>query len=379
MGFTESDITRDAYMPTGRLAQKGYDWWRHSFTGTNTRTGEEKAFFVEFFLCHPAGAGKESILGQLPEHRRANIRPSYLMVRAGAWGEDAAQLHRFFAWKDVKMKKDAPFFLTAGDCYVSETQTMGQAAVSPEEAARHPEYMRRHGEMEWELQIEKQVPFNAGYGAGRLFRAIHAVEMYWHAEGMKTKYSGRVRWNGEEYEVLPNQSYGYADKYWGSGFLSPWVWLSSNHMKSRLTGRVLENSVFDIGGGRSGIFGVPLKRKLLGAFYYEGQEYEFNFSKFWTFPRTKFDCRETEEEVVWRVRQENRKAIMHVEIHCRKKDMLLIQFEAPDGSGRHRRLWKGGTGTGRVRLYKKEGVYRMMVDDIIVRSAGCEYGETDGE
>ena len=106
------------------------------------------------------------------------------------------------------------------------------------------------------------------------FRTIKAFEMYWHAEGMKTQYSGTVEIDGERYIVTPETSYGYADKNWASNFTSPWVWLSSNCMKSNLTGKVLENSVFDIGGGCPKIYFVPLKRKLLGAFWYEGKECE---------------------------------------------------------------------------------------------------------
>jgi len=375
MGFAKSDMAREACMLKGRLAQKGYDWWWHSFTGRNKKTGEEKAFFVEFYGCNPARGRNEPILGQLPQNKLMGRGPSYLMVKAGAWGEDAAQLHRFFAWNEVKMK--APYFISAEDCFLSETQTWGQIQVTREEAVKHPEYMCQPGKMAWDLRIEKQVPFNVGYGAGFLLRTIHAFEMYWHAEGMKTRYSGKVWWNGEEYDVIPDKSYGYADKNWGSDFTDTWIWLSSNHMKSRLTGRVLENSAFIIGGGRPRIFGIPLDRKLLGGFYYEGKEYDFNFSKFWTFPRTKFDCRETEDEIIWRVRQENRNAIMHAQIRCKKKDMLRINYEAPDGSKRHNRLWNGGNGTGRIRLYKKEGIYRMMIDDISVRNVGCEYGETN--
>ena len=42
--------------------------------------------------------------------------------------------------------------------------------------------------------------------------------MYWHAQGVKTEYSGTVTLDGEEYVVLPEKSYGYADKNWGSDF-----------------------------------------------------------------------------------------------------------------------------------------------------------------
>ncbi|MCM1058254.1 MAG: tocopherol cyclase family protein [Firmicutes bacterium] len=376
-GFSKSDITRNECMLTGRFGGKGYDWWWHSFTGRNRNTGEEKAFFIEFFLCNPDRGEREPVLGQLPENKRTGRKPSYLMVKAGSWGEDGAQLHRFFGWEELTLKGKAPFALAAEDCYLSETATRGRVSVSRAEAEAHPEYMCQAGKMSWKLKIEKMIPFNVGYGAGKLFRELKAFEMYWHAEGMKTAYSGVVAWNGEIYDVRPENCWGYADKNWGSDFTTPWVWLSSNHMVSRLTGKKLENSVFDIGGGKPRVFGIPLDRKLLGAFYYEGKEYEFNFSKFWTFPRTRFRCVETDDSILWQVKQESSRAVMLTEVRCKKKDMLLVNYEAPDGSKRHNRLWNGGTGTGRIRLYKKEGIYHTLIDDINVSNVGCEYGEFD--
>ena len=41
----------------------------------------------------------------------------------------------------------------------------------------------------------------------------------------------------------------YHEKNWGKDFTSPWVWISSCNLTSELTGKKLENSVFDIGGG----------------------------------------------------------------------------------------------------------------------------------
>lgn len=375
--FNKHDLTRNEYMLTGAFRKKGYDWWWHSFTGINEKTGEEKPFFIEFFLCNPALAAKEPVLGQLPENKEKNIRPSYLMVKAGCWGENHCQIHRFFAWKDVALQKRAPYSVMAGDCFASDTKLYGKVEVSAAESEAHPEYMCDAGSMEWQLNLEKQVAFHVGYGANRFFRAVKAFEMYWHAEGMKTLYSGTVTLNGERYQVSPQNSYGYADKNWGRGFTSPWVWLSSSCMTSNLTGKELTNSVFDIGGGRPKIYFVPLNRKLLGAFWYEGKEYEFNFSKFWTFPKTKFDFKETEEQVVWHVRQENRTAVMDTEIACWKKEMLWVNYEAPDGTKRHNRLWNGGNGTGRIKLYKKEKKSLKLIDDISVTHVGCEYGEYD--
>lgn len=96
-------------------------------------------------------------------------------------------------------------------------------------------------------------------------------------------------------------------------------------------------------------FGIALGWKLLGRFYYEGRDYEFNFSKFWTGSRTFFDCQETDTEIHWKVVQTAFRAKMEVEISCPKAEMLLINYESPDGQKRHTRLWNCGNGAGTVR------------------------------
>lgn len=385
--FNTSDISRDSFMLKGTLAKEGYDWWWHSFTGISEKTGKEKAFFIEFFTINPAQGGDAPVFGQLRENIDNDIKPSYLMVKAGAWGKGARQLHRFFGWNGVTLKTDAPYEIGAEDCLCNENETYGSICITDKEAKAHPEWMCDAGMMSWKLKIDKKVAFNVGYGAGKALRDAEAFEMYWHAEGMKTLYEGEVIFEGERYTVSPETSYGYADKNWGSNFTSPWVWISSNHIKSRLTGEWLKNTVFDIGGGRPKIGPVSLEGKLLGAMWYEGEPYEFNFSKFWTLTKTKFNCRETENSIIWEIIQTTPIAKMKTRLTCKKKDMLLVNYEAPDGSKKHTRLWNGGTGVGRVKLYKKEIIIDpksqehklsgkwVLVDDMDIFNAGCEYGE----
>ncbi len=142
---------------------------------------------------------------------------------------------------------------------------------------------------------------------------------------------------------------------------------------------MLENSAFDIGGGRPKIYFVPLDRRLLGAFCYEGKEYDFNFSHFWLKVKTEFSFEEDENEVRWHVRQENKYAAMETDITCSKSDMLFVNYEAPDGSKRHNRLWNGGNGTGIIKLYDRKDGDFVLVDEIEATHIGCEYGEYDPE
>lgn len=377
MASDTHDITRDQFMLTGGYANQGYDWWWHSFTGHHAQTGEPRAFFVEFFTCNPALGGTEPVLGQLPANKQAGLRPSYVMVKAGSWGHDARQLHRFFAWSDVEIGRGTPFYVQADDCLCCETDLIGQVNVTPEQVAAHPEWMCDAGSMAWDLHVDKEISYNVGYGASRPVRKMQAFDMAWHAEGIKTAYSGTVVYNGETYLVDPETCWGYTDKNWGRDFTSPWVWLSSCNLTSKLTGRRLANSAFEIGGGRPVVFGIPLERKLLGCIDYEGTSYEFNFSKFWTGSSTVFDCWETDESIYWHVEQQTRAARLITDIACPKDDMLLVNYESPDGAKRHNRLWNGGTGYGRLQLFvRRHGEY-AIVDDIRVANVGCEFGEYD--
>ena len=51
--FNKHETLRDACQLFGGQAKCGYDWWWHSFTAQNAKTGAEKSFFIEFFLCNP--------------------------------------------------------------------------------------------------------------------------------------------------------------------------------------------------------------------------------------------------------------------------------------------------------------------------------------
>ena len=373
--FNKHDISRNEFMLHGPLAYNGYDWWWHSFTAQDAQTGEDKPFFIEFFLCNPGLGENTPVFGQLPENKAADKKPSYLMVKAGTWGDDHCQLHRFFGWSEVTVHSKAPYSVEASDCLAGETRLAGHIKISGEEALSHPEWMCDGGEISWDLTIDKQIAFNVGYGASKPLRDVEAFAMYWHAEGMKSAYSGSVIFNGREYNVTPEKCYGYADKNWGRDFTSPWVWLSSNCLYSKRKDMPLNNSVFDIGGGRPKIYFVPLDRRLLGVFYYEGKEYDFNFSKLHLMVKTDFSFEETEDTVIWHVRQENIHAVMETEVFCLKKDMLWVNYEAPDGSKLHNRLWNGGNGWGTIKLYEKAEGGLVLVDEITATHIGCEYGE----
>ncbi len=360
------------YQLKGPLKRNGYDWWWHSFTGYKKSNGEPRSFFIEYFFINPARSPNETVFGQTPEKNR----PSYFMMKAGSWGKDGAQIHNFYPMKDVEFRKKKEFTIKIGRCLYSEKQITGVVSLSEQERIAHPEYMSDSGTMAWNLKVQKQIPYNPGYGTSWFFRKLNAFQMYWHAQGVKTLYTGTVVYNGEEYVVPGEESYGYADKNWGKDFTSPWLWLASSNLISEITGQKLDNSCFDIGGGCPRVFGIPINRRLLVFFYYQGQKIEFNFSKFWAKSKVSFNFVEGEELNHWSITAQNKKYLLDIDAWCKRDEMLFVNYEAPSGKKNYDRLWNGGTAFGELKLFQKtKGKTIEIVEHAKFTNAGCEYGE----
>lgn len=405
MAANKKFLSRNKYMLKGSLKRKGYDWWWHSFTGYNVRTGEAKAFFIEYFIINPSRSPKEPVFGQLNEDMfdvgyTVPNRPSYVMIKAGCWGKDAKQIHNFYPTSEFKIHK-RPFGISVGksgfnpknekqrknqfdwiqfeknakNCVLSESTLFGSVSLSESEAVRHPEYMSDYGSMSWELKLEKQITFNPGYATSWFFRKLNPFQMYWHAQGVKTEYSGTVQLDGEVYRVAPESSFGYADKNWGSGFTVPWVWISSCNLVSQISRKRLANSAFDIGGGCPRVFGIPLKRKLLVFLKLEGKTFEFNFSKFWKRSKVTFNFIEGDEVLHWFVSASNGKYLLDLDAYCPKDETLFVNYENPMGVKTFERLWNGGTGYGNFKLFKKKGKTIELLEDVAMQNVGLEYGE----
>ncbi len=378
-GFNVQDQEKNKYMLEGDLAEEGYDWWWHSFTGYNKKTGEPKSFFIEYYLINPALGGSDVVYGQLLENKEVGIRPSYMMVKAGALGDKPVQLHRFFPWDEVEVSKAVSFEVKAGDCLCNENRIVGNVKLTKKEAKEHPEYMCDGGSMSWDLFIDKQVAFNVGVGTDKAVRDIAKYEMAWHAEGIKSAYGGTVTLGKEEYVVRPDDCYGYADKNWGRDYTVPWIWLSSNNLYSRISGKKLENSAFVIGGGRPVVGSVEIEGQLLGAVWYEGQSFEFNFAKPLTLPKTQFRVVEGKNKVTWKIIQQTPTAKVYTSIECLKSEMLNNNYENPNGDIVHNKLWLGGTGTGYIKIYERSAdglkLDWKLLDYLEVENCGCEYGE----
>ena len=360
---------RNAYMLTGPLATRGYDWWWHSLTGFDAVTNEPRSFFIESFSINPGLGGSTPILGQLPSNRDAGIRPSYGMLNAGCWGPEPMQLHNYVASDECSFDTHH-LDVRIGDATVTESHLAGSVSVSADEAASHPEWMSDHGSMSWDLTANKQLSYSVGYGADALFRTTRAFQMFWHVAGIKTEYSGEIDFNGRRFIVEPETSSGYQDKNWGQDYTNPWVWLNCAQFVDAASGEALPLTCLDVGGGTPVLFGRRLSSKLLIAFFLRGELFEFNFSKFWTGSRQSFECTVESDKVRWRISAKTFTHRIEIDFWCPTEEMLLMNYENPDGVKNHHSLWNGGTARGTVRLFERD----RLAGEFLGSRGGGEYG-----
>lgn len=367
-----SDLVRNSYMLRGSLAKRGYVRWWHSFSGIQPETGEVRTFFVEIFVINPGLGGSQPILGQHPYYKKRGIKPSYVMVKAGAfpdeYGNGGRQLHAFYPISALQATS-SPLTMQiegneSGACLYSEDKLCGFVDVTREEAGRRS-FMTDAGSMKWDVEVRKAVSCHTGVLGGRFLQALRALDNYWHGEGIRSFFSGSVTLDGVDYEIAPDLSYGYADKHWGRSFNKPWLQLACGKLTSQRTNGELRHSVLALDGFYSRFLMFPLKHRILMQLTYMGEDFDFT--------RCKWEAKETGRRFVWRILAKNKTAVVKLSGSCMKEEMMHLRYEDPEGRKSRLPLWAGSLGVGTVQIYRRASGGRELLDTLKLEGALCIY------
>lgn len=331
---------------------RGFECRRHFFNGTDLETGESRAFFIDFYFCNRSIGSEKPVMGQ----RRPNPAPSYMMVNAGSWGRDGAQLHKFYGWKRIDLKDENSFEVSAGECFLSDDATRGSVRITPDDASGCREAMTQAGTMSWSLVFEKRSSFRV---------LLRHPSLLWNASGLRTTFKGDVVWNGRRYTVKPSSSFGFVDSWSGPGFAAPWMFLTSSRLKNRKNGRAMKRSAV-ASGICLGRGGKPLPVSVVD----DGNR-KYRFSAAFPFCRSTWSVEETKHMAVWHLRQKTLLRSLEVELVCRRSDMVTLRYEKPCG-GAPACIVSGGNGSGRVVL-RRAG---RTVLDAGMENVRCEYVKT---
>ncbi len=380
------------YMLKGAFRKCGFDRWRLVISGFSRSTGEERTFFVEFYILNPLVSPDEMILGFKSRLAKTEadlqyalagtqsaktasqelmMVPSYVMVKAGCYGLEGKQINSFFASSKLEIGhkefiiRCGPDRLAQGGgegaCMLSDKGTRGTVNVTYAELNEKPELLCNAGTMDWDLHYDPSYSFEQDF-TGK--------EINWHILGAATCVSGIIHLDGEEYQVVPKSSFGYFDKNWGKDFPSPFFHLSSSNLTSTITGKPLLKSCFAVQGIYNGVLTVCAKM--------DEYEVEFNALKKKNYEIT-FDCSQMPKDddgikVHWTVSVHNRNSVLDIDIFCPTDLMFVRDYESPLGGRKLMKILGGGTGTGEIRLYRKIKKNLELIEHATVSNALCEFG-----
>ncbi|MGP1602977.1 MAG: hypothetical protein ACTTGZ_00930 [Treponema sp.] len=368
---------------SGSLRKNGYNLWRFVFNGTENITGLEKKFFIELAYINPMLSPAEAVLGfksrrKISEEDLQNVLagtssahsiqsesiavPSYVVVRAGIFGDGAKQLCGYFPYNDVR--ESLRFFdVEAGSCRFSEQKLSGQIEYSALTLREHPEFLCNPGFIKWNLQYEIRFGLPVGF---------NSRESAWYATGARTVFAGTITVDGKEYNVVPKKSLGYIDRSLGKTLPEDWLHISSSNLTSLITGKTLQESCCIV----QGIY----KDRISLLLDFENKVLKFTadsskrlYSSMWECTQMPADA--DGEKLHWSVSFTNKKYVIDIDVYCSLSLLFLRSLELPEGERKVLKLLCGGNGTGEIRLYKKIKKNIELIEHAHIANALCEFGK----
>lgn len=379
----------ERYMLKGRRRKEGFEHWRLVTSATNTQTGVERVFFIEFFVVNPLLSPDNAVLGfksrvQISEEdlhlalagtssamdleSETLVQPSFVMVKGGIFKENGKQINAYFPSSNIQPDNQELLFKVGTDesnfCSLTTSSSYGSVKVSKEDLEDKPELKCQVGQMSWNLRYVKNISFPGFKNKGLL----------WSVPGAKTIFEGKIFFDDEEYEVNPSTSCGYFETCWGKDLFENYYHLSSSKLTSLNTGKVLEDSCIVVQGLCDEMVAVYVA--------IDGKKYTFTIGKAKRSELT-FDFSEIpdEEEGItkfhWSVSISDKKYIIDIDGYCTDKSMFLRDYESPEGKRKVLRIAGSGTGSGEVKIYKKVKKSLEQLEFIKMENLLCEFGNIE--
>ncbi|MBP3709027.1 MAG: hypothetical protein J6I73_01250 [Treponema sp.] len=385
MASSQKIINCSKFKPNNALKKNGIIWNRFVFTGLEVSTGAERLFFIELEMLNASLATENPILGfktrtkiseedlqyALAGTKAAHdlqaesiVTPSYVAVRAGAFGRGAKQICNYYSLKNVSGGfKLSP--IEAGPCVFSDDRLSGSVSCSSTELIQHPEYLCDEGEVRWDLRYEIQFAFPQKY---------KEKNEAWIPAGAKTSFAGSISFDGHDYRVVPKSSCGYIDINFMRTLPAPYFHMSSSNLTSRISGKTLFNSCFVVQGLYADRLALVVKLEDIDVTI-SAKEIRSSSKPLWSCAEMPAD--EEGDKLHWSVSADTKKWVVDIDVTCYTSQLFVRNIELPEGKRRVMKLLAGGTGVGEVRLYRHVGKNLEIIEDAHIAGALCEFGQAE--
>lgn len=389
----------DQYLLKGKLRSEGYERWRYSFCASSVKTGIEKRFFVEMYLVNPSVSPNLAVIAQKSRvsmetsssadvqyaltkglsgydsrysGQEIVVKPSYLLIKAGVYGENGFQVNRFIPSSKLTYTKATATFV-AENCTFAPDMLVGTVEVTNNDLRVRPELLCNEGSINWQLRYADVLETKSLFG--------DSVNN-WIPLGVKSNFAGSITINGEEFVATPEKSFGYVDKSWGNDFSNPYFHISSNRLMSVVSNLMsvvskknLDKSYFTI----EGEYGK--EKELVGVVCVGDKTFKLGKGAFASVKEThsciQGNSDANDERLHWSVSLEKGDYIVDLDVYCKTSELFVRDYEVSKGNRTLMKILGGGTGSGEIKVYKKTGKNLELLEQVGVYDAICEFGQLD--
>lgn len=389
MAISKANINKikklNSYKLKGKLRKSGLDCWRYFFTGKNNTTGKEECFFIELLIENPAVSPNDFVLIQKSRPKiqiedlqaaltgnnaiqsmdaEESVVPSFVAVRAGIYGDSRKQINRFYNFNETVIDRNH-FSIQAGESLFNEDTLTGSLSLKRSDISKNPEFMSQSGTIHWNLHYERINEFP-------LIQAKDDTN--WLPCGVMTYFTGTVVLDDEEYSVTPKYCYGYSDKSWGKNLPSPFFHLASSKLTSIFSGKLMQDTCFAVQGNYDSKLCVLCK--------FENEVYNFSSSGKMKKYTEIYNCipvpgEEKDEQLHWSISLTHKNFVCDIDVFCSAQQMLVRDYELPEGNHKVQKVLSGSHGTGEIRIYKKIKKNLELIHHAKIENCISEFGSID--
>lgn len=385
MNISKKALSLIRYNLQGSLKKNGINIWRYVFKGVEKGTGVERLFFIELIVLNPYLSPSDIVLGfdsrvSVSSEQLQNVLagtvsaqkmmsetfvvPSYICVKAGILGAGARQLCFYAPVKDVKSSLKS-FNFEVGRCSFSEERLSGLISQNPSDIQEHPGFLSDTGLISWDLRYEIRLDSTVGFSG---------KSANWFPVGINTVFAGNISIDGREYSVLPKNSFGYFDRIFGLSCPDNLFHLSSSHLTSVITGKLLEKSSFAVHG--------VYKDKVSIVAILEDKKIEFAADLSKRAYKSIYDCSTITDSVDgdklhWTISASNKQYIIDIDVFCIASDLFVRTLELPNGKRKVIKFVSGKSSSGEIRMYKNNRSNLELIEHAHLADCLCEFGSLE--
>lgn len=351
--------------------KKGFDRLQFIFSAADDVNGGRKTFFVELYALRSNAApgmiafGNHLVEQVFKDAEKQNRQQavSYLLLRAGYYGQSGAQTYAVFPLSSIVFDpKEATLSCRAeSSCpawiSISPTNFSGSIRMSERQCIPYAQEEFAGGGFAWNIEYTIQ---SVSTGSCRYRKTF--LDLW----GNRLGIAGNVLYNGRSFSVDRQLDYGFGRRFVGTHMYAPCINIAASVLESQVSGKKYSNGYFAFSSVSDGAaefslsYGDNIVSMRAGTRDLRKKKAIINFVP-------------SGEQLHWMCSLHRKQVIYDIDVFASAGMMNIYNYEVIDSASLFQIL-AGASGMGEIRVYQRHGKDLELLEHLLLKNVFCEYG-----